>query len=731
MNTHPATHAGSDLPRGSFGHTFTLWVSLAAVYVATVAIMAAPLLAAQRGVTLAVGQSANEDILAPRAATYVSEVLTERNRASAAAAVADVYDAPDARVARQQVLLLHDVLDYIDAVRADDFATPAQSRNDLLAIAGLALAAPDANLILNLGDNAWSDVRDEALAVLEQTMRARVRADQVEAVRRDVPTRISVSLSEAQARVVAALVTPLVAANSFYNEAATQAAREAARTNVEPVVPEIVPGQAVVKRGQVVTAADLEALRALDLLETKASWREPASAVLISTLAIAGLLLYTIRFNPELSQAPRKVVLLGLLFTSFLLAARLMVPDRTVLPFLFPAPALAMLLTVFISPHLAVIVSLALAGLVGYMGGHSLQIAVYIATGSITATLIVGRGERVNQFFWAGVVAALANAGVLLAFQLPDTGLDPLGLAQLLIASVVNGAISASLTLAGFFLLGGIFDITTSLQLIELSRPDHPLLRFILRNAPGTYQHSLQVANLAEQAAERIGANAMLTRVGALYHDCGKALHPQYFVENQLDGHNIHDALDPHDSARIIIGHIRDGLEMARRHRLPSAVRAFIPEHHGTLRTIYQYKRAVQAAGGDAARVDPTHFVYPGPRPQSKETALLMLADGCEAIVRSERPQTEADIDRIVLALIQDRAAHGQLDDTNLTLQDLGHIRESFVTTLKGVFHPRLEYPADEHPPALPAPESRPAIIVPARPPEPGPEDEPPEDEPA
>jgi putative nucleotidyltransferase with HDIG domain len=259
--------------------------------------------------------------------------------------------------------------------------------------------------------------------------------------------------------------------------------------------------------------------------------------------------------------------------------------------------------------------------------------------------------------------------------------------------------VSASLTLVGFFLLGGLFDITTSLQLIELARPDHPLLQFILRNAPGTYQHSLQVANLAEQAAERIGANAMLIRVGALYHDCGKALHPQYFVENQLDGVNIHESLDPYASAEIIVGHVRDGVTMARRHRLPSRIRAFVNEHHGTLKTSYQYKRALDAAGNDPSKVDESKFTYPGPRPQSKETALMMLADGCEAKARSDRPGSEEDLTRIVKSVIDDRMAKGQLDDTGLTLRDLQLVCESFVNTLKGMFHPRLQYP-EEKPPA-------------------------------
>ena len=687
----------------------------AAIWLTATVLVALPNVSSA-GVDLSVGESATQDILAPNPLAYTSEVLTERARVAAAAAVPDVYDAPDTRVARQQVLLLHDILDYIDSVRADTYAELGQRQADLQAIQGLTLRADNALVILNFDATAWSVVKDEGLSVLEQVMRSQVREDQLAGVRQGVPARVSVSLSEAQAALVSALVTDLVASNSFYNEAATQAARQAARDAVQPVQRNIVRGQAVVVRGEVVTAEDLEALAALGLLEPAATWREPASGALLTLIVTTLVVLYAVRFFPKLGQSARRVLLVGALAVAFLLAARFMLPGRTVLPFMFPAAALPLLLTVFVGPQFAMVMALAVAVLLGYIGGNNLELTVYFALGGFLAPLAVGTGERVNQFFWAGLAVALANMGVLLVFRLPDPALDPLGLAQLMVASALNGAVSASLTLAGFFMLGGLFDITTSLQLIELARPDHPLVRFVLRNAPGTYQHSLQVSNLAEQAAERIGANALLTRVGALYHDAGKALHPQYFVENQLDGYNIHESLEPEESARIIIGHVRDGLEMARRHRLPSAVRAFVSEHHGTLRTQYQYARALRAAGGDAAKVDPALYVYPGPRPQSKETALLMLADGCEARARAERPKSEAEIDHIVKAVLDDRLANSQLDDTGLTVHDLALIRASFVNTLKGVFHPRIQYPGAEEKPALPGPAaSQPAL--PAAPP--------------
>jgi len=249
------------------------------------------------------------------------------------------------------------------------------------------------------------------------------------------------------------------------------------------------------------------------------------------------------------------------------------------------------------------------------------------------------------------------------------------------------------ITLGVLFLFGNAFDLTTTVQLLELARPTHPLLNELMRKAPGTYHHTLMVANLAEQAAASIGANALLTRVGAMYHDVGKMVRPYMFVENQMDGSNVHNQLDPQTSAEIIVTHVRDGLELARKYRLPSRVRAFIPEHHGTMRVIFLYNKALERAGGDATKIDEVPFRYPGPKPRSKETALLMLADGAEAATRAARPTSPEQVADIVKKVIGERIAQGQLDECPLTLNDLRLVRDSLTATLQGVFHPRLQYP--------------------------------------
>lgn len=655
---------------------------------------------------LQAGQPSPQEFIAPLNLNFPSELLTQAARDKAAEAVADIYDDPDPSVRRQQVALLRAVLQTIDTTRANTTATFSEKVALLQQLTNIAFPLETAQQIARFSSDEWLAVRQEADRVLSTVLQLSIRTNQINDVYRSLRFRLSVDLTDAQGAVVVELVRPFVVPNSLFNETATLEARETARNEVQPITRQFVRGQVVVARGRIITEEDLEALRALGVLQPALDPTRTASAV--AAVIITGLLvaLYMRRFHPQTSQNPKTLILLGLIFNAFLLAAQFMVPGRTLAPYFFPAAALAMILTVLVGPNLAITVVVALGALVGYIGGNSLELTIYTALGGIVAAIALGKAERVDLFFWAGLASALAGLGILIVFRLGSASTDLIGVAQLTAASMINGGISAVLPLLTFFILGGVFDVTTSLQLVELARPDHPLLRLILRNTPGTYQHSLQVANLAEQATERIGGNVMLIRVGALYHDAGKALHPQYFIENQLDQSNIHDELEPAVSAHVIIRHVTDGLELARKHRLPSRIKDFIAEHHGTLMTVYQYKRAVEAVGGEAGKIDKGKFQYPGPRPRSRETAILMLADGCEAKTRSDRPRTEEDIDRIVKGLIEDRLSQGQLNDCDLTLHDLQEIRASFVNTLRGIFHPRVQYPELE---PAPSSEEKPA----------------------
>jgi putative nucleotidyltransferase with HDIG domain len=249
-------------------------------------------------------------------------------------------------------------------------------------------------------------------------------------------------------------------------------------------------------------------------------------------------------------------------------------------------------------------------------------------------------------------------------------------------------------------MLGNIFGITTTFQLLDLAQPTQPLLRQLLLRAPGTYHHSIIVGNLAESAAQSIGANSLLARVGAYYHDIGKLRRPWFFGENQLDGVNVHDNLDPQTSADIVISHVRDGLALARQHKLPIMVQDFISQHHGTFLVIPFYRQALR--DNDGQEIDVQDFRYPGPKPQTRETAILMLADTCEAAIRSAQISSPQEIEELTDKVIQDRLVDGQLIECDLRLRDLERIREAFTVIFQGMYHSRVPYPEEERGSASP-----------------------------
>jgi putative nucleotidyltransferase with HDIG domain len=664
----------------------------AAFLIAIAAILALPI-SLEGKVALEAGEVAPRDVRSLTRATFESALLTEDRRRQAEASVAPIFTPPDGRFARQQIAYARAVTEFIRSVRADSYATLAEKRSALTAVEGITITPTLAERIIAVRDDSWTKVETELLDVLDLAMRGELREDNIAEIRLRLPAMVSVDLTEAQAAIVAPLAQQLVVPNSFLDAEATAAARAKARQSIEPVTRSFEVGQMVVREGQSVTALDIEALDQLHLRQSRGTWSEALGYLLYAALAVMAIGLYLQRFERDIWNAPRKVALLGAIILLFILTAKFMISDRTVLPYLFPSAALALLVTVLAGPNLAILVSIVTGGLAALMGNRSLELATYAIGGGLVAALTMGRSERLGVFFRTGLYVALANVLIVLAFRVPSGTTDPIGLLTLLLVGIANGVVSASLAIGALFLVGNLFDMTTTLQLIELSRPNHPLLQLLLRKAPGTYHHTLMVANLAEQAAEAIGANALLVRVGAFYHDIGKTARSYMFVENQVEGSNVHEKLDARTSAEIITRHVSDGLELARRYRLPTRVRAFIPEHHGTMRAGFLYQKAIQQAGGDASKVNEQAFRYPGPKPQSKETAVLMLADGCEAAVRAGRPSSVEELAEIVRKVVAERIACGQLDESPLTQHDLKVLRESFTMTLQGMFHPRIQYP--------------------------------------
>jgi len=667
-------------------------ILLSLLFVIVVSLILVFQLLPTKQVTLEEGDVSPVDIRVPRKTTYISQILTEETQAKAEADVKDAYDPPDARIARQQVTRARQVLNYIDSVRHDAYAGLEGKADWIAAIPDLNLPPAVISQTLLLSEGDWSEVSNEVIYVIDQVMREEIRESQLAGAKRALPTKVSLDLSEEEAEIVSELAKDFIKANSFYNKEKTEENRRLAQESVEPVARVLEEGEVVLRAGDIVDPLDLEALAALGLRQAEIEWPDIVSAVLFVLAVTIILDLYLLRLRSDFWANWRHTFLLFLLVVLFILAAKLMVPGHTLLPYLFPSAALSMLLMVLLGPQVAIAVTIVLGLMVGFMAGGDLELTAYTLVGGLVASLSLWRAGSLNAFLRAGIYATLANVAVILAFRLPDQKFDLLGMVQLVLASVSNGGLSAILTLGGFFLLGNVFDIITPLRLMELARPTHPLLRQLLLKAPGTYHHSLLVSNMAEQAAEQIGADALFARVGAYYHDIGKTVRPYFFVENQADGVNVHDRLDPKTSAQIILSHTKDGLDLARKYRLPGKIQDFIAQHHGTGRVSYFYQQACQQ-DEDAGTVDEEDFRYPGPRPFSKEVAIVMLADGCESAVRSARPSSSEKIDELVRKVINDRLLRGELDDSDLTLRDLDKIREAFTNILQGVFHPRIKYP--------------------------------------
>ncbi len=640
------------------------------------------------------GNVASQDVMSPYAVTYQSQVLTEQLQQEAADAVEPIYTYPDSAIARQQLNNLKDALDFIESVRLDQFSTLDQKYTDLAAIDGIFISQDVADQLISLSDIRWQIVRQESVVILEQLMRSNIREVDLEDARQQLPSLVSLSLSEDQVQLVVELASAFVAANSVYSEEDTLAARNEAIALVPAVTRSIIAGETIIRRGEIVQAEDIEALQEVGLLTTFSGWQNQAGTLAVVTLSAVLLILFFLSY-PRLLKNTKKLTLFIILFMVFLGISRYVTPGHLVIPYLFPMAAYPLLVAALIDRRAALFTTIPLAILAAYGMPHALDLTIYYALGGMMGLLSLRRPQRLSAYGSVAGIISVSGAVILVAYRIIDPATDVIGLVTLLGASIFNGVASVGITVLLEYALAPLLDLTTTLQLVELSRPDHPLLQRLLREVPGTYQHTLQVSNLADQAAERIQANSMLARVGALYHDIGKMKNPQFFIENQgSDQVNTHDDMVPEESAAIIIDHVTYGMELAKKYRLPRRIREFIPEHHGTLMTLYQYGKALELADGDESKIDKSKFRYPGPRPQSVETALVMLADGCEAYVRSQNPETDDDLRALIKDMVDRRVETGQLNNTEITQKDLKVIVDSFTATLKGTHHARVDYPA-------------------------------------
>jgi cyclic-di-AMP phosphodiesterase PgpH len=646
-------------------------------------------------VNLAVGDVAKADITAPLTKSYFSESLTEAQRTAAADAVGPVYEeiAPRADIRDRQLRVYDNLTRSVRTILIQRDAATIEGAEVVtrLTAALPAFADDQITLLASLPVDAWTRITDAGRAVLETTLSDAVRDDQLADARQQVRTNITNDLSQPQREIAGDLAAAQVAPNMQLSAAKTASAKAAARNAVAEVAVDIREGEIVVRAGDPITPLTVEKLEQLGLTRPRLEASTLAGHALVAILLAALLVAFLWRFEPTIWFRNRSLLLFFLALLGTAVALRISA-DRTLWAYVVPTGATVLLTAILLDGAAGVAMALALATLAGVMNQDAFGPAAYTLAGGLAAVITIVRAERLNVFVRAGVAIGLTNVVVLTAFNLIEQR-DLPALLQGIAAGSVNAALAVFLAVGSFAVLGNLFGIMTVFQLLELANPSSRLLRRLLMETPGTYHHSVMVGNLAERAAETIGADPLLARVAAYYHDIGKMKNPLAFIENQAGAHNIHDDLTPESSARIIAGHVRDGIDLGYEYGLPVQIIGFIPQHHGTSVMSYFYGKALRELGGDEEVAARDRYRYPGPKPQSREAAILMLSDGVEASVRSLEEKDEVSIRAMVNRIVDARVEDGQLDEAELTLRNLTQIKEAFVQQLLGMYHTRIQYP--------------------------------------
>ena len=641
-------------------------------------------------INLELGRPSPNTVYAPREA--IDEYATEQLRRAAAEAVPEAFDYNPA-VEEEALAAIKDFFSRVGAIRDDQDSSLDEKIAAFQALFDEELPASTVKALLT-EKTILADLEKRLLSVLTEVFDQGIKVNGVEAARRQINREVALFPFNAELKQVAeTLAGPLLEPNMIANPEATAQNREAARKAVDPVI--LQRNTLIIIEGELVTEKQMAQLESLGLLQGKqADYTGMIGLFLLLSIVFVLVSIYLYKFVNNVYTNPKMLLLLGLVVIITLLV--------TVLAAYFsgywiPVAMGVILITVIFGYRLAVLMTLVFALLAGFVTGGELSYVLVSLTGGLAAVYAVSRVSQRGDLAKAGLYVAGTNAATIMAqflflgnLSLESGIIKELGYA--LAAGTGSGLLSSIIAIGLLPYLESAFGVTTSITLLELSNPNHPLLRRLQTTAPGTYYHSMMVCNLAEAAAEAVNADPLLTRIGAYYHDIGKLKRPYFFTENQLSGQNPHDKISPNLSAMIIRLHVKDGLELARKHRLPAVIEDIIRQHHGTGLIFYFYQQALESCG-DQEQVSAEKFRYEGPLPQTKEAAIIMLADSIEAGVRSLSKPVGNRVEGLIRRIIKEKLNNGQMDESDLTLKELDQIGDAFVKIMAGIYHARVEYP--------------------------------------
>lgn len=544
-----------------------------------------------------------------------------------------------------------------------------------------------------------SIAKDLTVTAINNVMAQRISADDVENAKKRVEEELKyTTLNDNLRRGVIELGRYAIIQNEFYDPNATEELRQQAVESVEPA--KILQGQIIVEEGELINQDIYRQLKLVGLLDNERPFKPFIGLIVLITIILSAIYFYFSQIKSIPGKKQTDLLLFGIIFILTILIMKiismLQIFNYAGIGYLFPAALGGMLIKILIDEKLATLMSIIMAvcGSIlfneGVTGTLNFSEGIYILFSSLAGILFLSKLNQRSKIFQAGSFAALVNLLTILALMyLPNGQFTGIEYGYYLITALVSGIGSAVLTIGLLPFFEASFGILSTMRLIELSNPNHPLLRKILMEAPGTYHHSVMVANLAESACEAIGANGLLARVGSYYHDIGKTKRPNFYIENQMHLENPHDRLPPDKSANIIIAHVTDGSSILKKYNMPKEIIDIAEQHHGTTLLKFFYHKAAQAD----TEVKEADYRYPGPKAQTKESAVVGIADSVEAAVRSLSQPTPELIESLVKKIVADRLQDGQLNECDLTMREIETVSEALCETLKGIFHSRIEYP--------------------------------------
>lgn len=637
---------------------------------------------------------------------------TQQEREKAASAVEPVYEFSE-DVAEQRAAIVTSLFDYVLEVKEDVASKKepvpigdqvAQLRKNFESIDSdqMPIIFTDSQLegLLVQSEEDLKRTSTQLSKLVKEYLQKSIRSENLFAAQNDFETKIrgQRGYPDKIFNTVVLIGRTSIIENETINDEQTKIRKEQAKESVEPT--RILQGQVIVQEGQII---DNEAFRQLELLgmvSNKVSMKPIAGLIILILLQMVFIFILFER-SVEDENKKRKALLVTVIVYSLSILLMKFISlvaggfDVTV-AFLFPTALATMLVRLLVDDRAAVLITVmtaASAGVIfqeGYSSVMQMEITLYIIFGGFASLFFLSSVEKRSHILHAVGVIGLVNMSFI-AFYLLMTQ-SSYGLSEWLfyfIAALVSALLSGALTMGLLPFFESAFSLLSSLRLIELSNPNHPLLKKLLMESPGTYHHSVMVANLAEAACEEIGADGLLARVGCYYHDIGKTKRPAFFIENQMSGINPHDSLSPETSAEIIIAHTTDGAEMLNRYKMPQEIIDIALQHHGTSLLKYFYFKAKE----EGKCIDETKYRYPGPKPQTKEAAVISVADSVEAAVRSMKEPNAEKIQKLVRSIIDDRVQDNQFDECDISIKELKCIERVLCGTLNGIFHSRIEYP--------------------------------------